>query len=107
MSRSIQRGPLRKRILCHRLGVVCARVRLPGLLTLGLGAVVLLAGGVWLRASYAGREHARRIASLDALLALPAPALARVDITRMNLLCARGLAGADGLDLKKVLQVSA
>ena len=41
--------------------------------------------------------------SLHELLALPVERLASVDIARMNLLCAAGLPGAEGLDIQKSL----
>jgi len=40
---------------------------------------------------------------LAALLALPSERIVRVDVARMNLLCADGLPGAAVLDLKKYL----
>ncbi len=41
--------------------------------------------------------------TLDELLALPSEQLGRVDLARMNLLCASGLPGAEGIDIEAVL----
>lgn len=45
-------------------------------------------------------------ASLDALLALSPEELARVDLARMNLLCAQGLAGAESIDEEAIAEKS-
>lgn len=51
----------------------------------------------------AGNLAAEGQGAFAALLALPSDRLERVDIARMNLLCAEDLPGATGLDLKKHL----
>jgi hypothetical protein len=45
----------------------------------------------------------RMAQTLDDLLKMPAEILAYVDIAEMNLLCAAGLAGAEGMDINKCL----
>ena len=72
-------------------------------LVFGLAASILLAVAVWFGASEVNRRGACSVATLEALLVLPAPALQPVDIGRMNLLCAQGLPGADGFDLEACL----
>ena len=81
----------------------CMRARpLANPLAFGVAGVALVAGTLIFCASHSGlsnsiaglnREADSSVASLDALLALPSSALQRVDIARMNLLCAQGLAG--------------
>jgi hypothetical protein len=41
--------------------------------------------------------------TLDEMLAMPPEQLAQIDIARMNLLCAIGLPGAEGMDIDKCL----
>ncbi|MGO8931768.1 MAG: hypothetical protein ACLQU3_33350 [Limisphaerales bacterium] len=81
-------------------------------LAFGVAGVALVAGTLWFCASDRGvsnriaglnREADSSVASLNALLGLPGLALRRVDIARMNVLCAQGLAGADGFDLNVCL----
>ena len=66
---------------------------------------------VWLIANlYAPNVKAGALASespgaLAALLALPSKEVARVNIARMNLLCAQGLPGATELDLNRYLNL--
>ena len=50
-----------------------------------------------------GTKRAVRPRDLSELLALPEADLARCDIARMNLLCAEGLPGAEGLDIDRCL----
>src|ERR1035441_10184168 len=80
--------------------------------TFGVVGVALVAGTFWFCASGGGvinriaglnREADSSLASLGALLGLPIPALQWVDIARLNLLCAQGLAGADDFDLNACL----
>ena len=52
---------------------------------------------------YQGTKRAVRPRDLSELLSLPQADLGRVDIARMNLLCAKGLPGAEGLDLDRCL----
>ena len=66
---------------------------------LGLGGMVLLAWAVWLCTSQGNRRAAGSVVELNALLKLPPSARQQVDIARMNLLCAQGLPGAEGVDL--------
>jgi len=68
-------------------------------LVFGLAASVLVTAAVWFYASEVNRRGVCSIASLEKLLVVPASALQRVDIGRMNLLCAQGLPGADGFVL--------
>jgi hypothetical protein len=44
-----------------------------------------------------------RVGSLDELLKLPPQELEKIDIAEMNLLCASGLPGAEGLEIPKLL----
>ncbi len=62
-----------------------------------------MGGAVWLCAKWVSPQAAHSLSSLDALLRLPASALSQVDIAKMNLLCAQGLAGAEKVDLKASL----
>ena len=72
----------------------------------GLGAFVLIVGAVWLKTNLISRdknnsstvESTASVSSLSTLLALPVAELTRMDIARMNLLCAQGLPGADDLE---------
>ena len=73
-----------------------------------VAGVALLTGTILFCASHSGvssriagldREADSSVPSLVALLGLPTPALRWVDIGRMNVLCAEGLAGAGGSDL--------
>jgi hypothetical protein len=81
------------------------------LVWVGLGAFILIAGAVWLKASLDSRgknnspavESTSSVSSLATLLALPVEDLARMDIARMNLLCAQGLPGANDLDVNSCL----
>ncbi len=50
-------------------------------------------------------EQARSIDTLPGLLAQDEPTLAGMDLARMNLLCAKGLPGAEGMDIEKELAV--
>jgi len=59
------------------------------------GATDLLTGNVC--------TTVRKAQTLDALLALPPEELAGVDVAEMNLLCAAGLPGAEGLDIGKCM----
>ena len=68
-------------------------------LVFGLAASIFLAAAVWFGASGLNRDGAGSVAGLEGLLALPASALQRVEIGRMNLLCAEGLRGAAGFAL--------
>lgn len=58
---------------------------------------------------FAYRAHHIRVTSelkpqtLEELLAIPDKDLGRVDIARMNLLCATGLPGAENIDVEKYL----
>ena len=52
---------------------------------------------------YQGTKRAVRPRDLAELLSLPHADLARCDIARMNLLCAEGLPGAEGLDVDECL----
>lgn len=52
---------------------------------------------------YQGTHRAIRPRDLAELLALSSTDLARCDIARMNLLCAEGLPGAEGLDVEQCL----
>jgi hypothetical protein len=72
-------------------------------LAFGLAGLALLTGAAWFWPRYLSRGAASSVASLEALLALPASELHRVDIARMNLLCAEGLPGAGSLDLNGCL----
>jgi hypothetical protein len=49
--------------------------------------------------------HARQARQLEDLLAMPPEQLAKVDIARMNLLCAAGLPGAENLDVAGCLGI--
>ena len=59
------------------------------------------------RASSGNRSEtlasSRKAASLDGLLAMSPEQLAQVDIAEMNLLCATGLPGSEGLDIDRCL----
>lgn len=50
-------------------------------------------------------EEAKAITELHELLALDPSTLGDMDLARMNLLCARGLPGAEGMDIEKELAV--
>jgi hypothetical protein len=73
------------------------------ILVYGLSGLAVLAGAIWFSVSVSSRAGAPSVASLDTLLGVPRLALQPVDIARMNLLCAQGLPGADGFDLKACL----
>jgi hypothetical protein len=45
----------------------------------------------------------REVFDLPSLLALPMEALRKMDIARMNLICAQGLPGAEDLDVNRSL----
>jgi len=62
-----------------------------------------VAGGVWFYAGGLPRNVPCSPQSLEALLRLPVTALHRVDIARMDMLCAQGLPGAEGSDLSASL----
>lgn len=78
------------------------RVKRAWLVGSALAALVAIGAVVWVRgpagADVTADKNTPR--TLAELLALPADDLARVDIARMNLLCATGLPGADGLDVE-------
>lgn len=77
----------------------------------GLSVFALVAGVAWLKTSLDARgknnspivESTASVSSLSTLLALPVAELTRMDIARMNLLCAQGLPGADDLDVNSSL----
>ena len=48
-------------------------------------------------------QYVQKVSSLDDLLKMPPEHLAEIDIAEMNLLCATGLPGAEGLDVGKCL----
>jgi hypothetical protein len=58
-----------------------------------------VAATIWFWTSNLNRGAACSVSSLETLLDRPALALQKIDIARMNLLCAQGLPGADGFDL--------
>ena len=66
----------------------------------GLPALALVAGAIWHSARELNGGAACSVATLDALVGLPASALQQVDIARMNLLCGQGLSGTKGVNLK-------
>ena len=70
-----------------------------------VGAAVLALVGVitWFCGLELNRGGNGSPATLERLLGLPVSVLQRVDIGRMNLLCAEGLAGADSCDLNACL----
>jgi hypothetical protein len=85
-----------------------------GMLLIALVVLALVFGTEWLRLNngQAKGEKANRadelvapISSLPSLLAVRPDALQTVDIARMNLLCAQGLPGAEGLDVNRCLAV--
>jgi hypothetical protein len=81
------------------------------LVWVGLGAFILIAGAVWLKASLDSRgknnspavESTSSVSSLATLLALPVEDLTHIDLARMNLLCVQGLPGADDLEVNSSL----
>jgi hypothetical protein len=60
-------------------------------------------GGVGSRIAGLNQQADSSVESLGALLSLPSSALQRVDIGKVNLLCAQGLPGADGFDVNGCL----
>jgi hypothetical protein len=79
--------------------------------TAAITALAVVAGGVLLSTSGFNTQDGSPVARLGALLDLPVPALQRVDIARMNLLCAQGLRGAGsanvGTGLSKLDEIAA
>ena len=69
-------------------------------LAFGLAGLAVAAGSIWFCTSGLNRSAACSVSSLETLVALPALALQKIDVARMNLLCAQGLPGADGFDLE-------
>jgi hypothetical protein len=69
------------------------------LVVLAFAAVVTISGGVWIYRSDSKRMITSASGSLQALLGCPASKLDRVDIARMNLICAEGLPGIDSLNV--------
>ena len=93
-----------------RAAVESPKRRLPRRMSLLLplaSGVLLTAGGFFLcsavRAKPSSALSAQRPRALDRLLATPPEQLAAVDIAEMNLLCATGLPGAEGLDVNAAL----
>jgi hypothetical protein len=81
-------------------------------LAFGVAGVALVVGAFLFCATHCAvssriagfnREADSSVASLDALLGLLSSAVERVDVARMNLLCAQGLPGADGFELNTSL----
>ena len=88
--------------------------RRPRVFMAGLVALAAAGGALWWLRSVQSTSNgearpgggaAPSVSSLSGLLALPVETLDRVDIARMNLLCAQGLPGAKDLDLDRSLGV--
>ena len=74
-------------------------------LVVGIGRLRMSTGQAKGERSKLAGESVASVCSLPDLLALRPEALQAMDIARMNLLCAEGLPGAEGLDVERCLAV--
>jgi hypothetical protein len=84
-------------------GAAARKQRLVVRCGLWLGGLALVGCAVSFFVTSLARDAACPSGSLNALLSMPASGLARMDIGRVNLLCAQGLSGTDGFDLDTCL----